>query len=303
MMLYDGASSERERKGVKPSYMPAWLFWVPRNADESVLLGFGFVKFLYPHRRHDANFCFVAGEWRKSTFGRRTVNSIVSLARRNSDPVSHTGRKLFSLSLLRYVACFFMARRCFFYSVVQYCVNTTMQLAHKIVVLCLFFSLTPLENYWSLFLWPQTRCCRVSDGRIRPKTPTVTTSNTRSRAAVKCVVLSPWSAVFRDVSGCFGGEQIVGLGFLVHTDVVCFLHKNPSQPSKKYLLWEKVAQVPLYSIFFLGWVGRRSGSPSVSLKYWYVFPSQHSLVNDEHPIVCFLCVSVRCVVTAELVSL
>ena len=42
--------------------------------------------------------------------------------------------------------------------------------------------------------------------------------------------------------------------------------QNQSHPKKIYLLWEKVAQVPLFFKidFFLGWVGLGLGNSSVS---------------------------------------
>ena len=45
--------------------------------------------------------------------------------------------------------------------------------------------------------------------------------------------------------------------------VVCFLYKTNPNPRKKKLLWEKVAQIPLLTFFFLGWVGPGLGSSSV----------------------------------------
>ena len=59
-----------------------------------------------------------------------------------------------------------------------------------------------------------------------------------------------YSINYKGVCGEFGW-----VGFLV----VCFLYKINSNLSGKYLLWEKVAQIPPLTSFFLGWVGLRWG--------------------------------------------
>ena len=51
-------------------------------------------------------------------------------------------------------------------------------------------------------------------------------------------------------------ENLVGLSFLSPVSYI----KPKSQPTKNYLLWEKVAQMPLLTYFFLGWVSLGSGS-------------------------------------------
>ena len=58
---------------------------------------------------------------------------------------------------------------------------------------------------------------------------------------------------------------------------------NQSQPTKNYLLWEKMAQTPLFTYFFLGWVGLGLGSSSVSYYYLYVFQPNMILVHRKHP--------------------
>ena len=53
------------------------------------------------------------------------------------------------------------------------------------------------------------------------------------------------AASSKAVSSGVCGETLVGLSFLY---VVCFLHKtNQSKPTKVCLLWEKVAQLPLFT--------------------------------------------------------
>ena len=66
---------------------------------------------------------------------------------------------------------------------------------------------------------------------------------------------------FGDCFFCWGVRREFGwVGFLV----VCFLHKTNPQPTKTDLLWEKVAQIPLLTYHFLGWVGLGLGSSTVS---------------------------------------
>ena len=74
-------------------------------------------------------------------------------------------------------------------------------------------------------------------------------------------------------------ENSGGLAFFV----VCFLYKINPKPTKKYLLWEKVAQMPLSAYFFLGvgwpWVGEFVGFIIILI----CFPAQHNLINSKHP--------------------
>ena len=74
-------------------------------------------------------------------------------------------------------------------------------------------------------------------------------------------------------------ENLVGAGFLYSVSYI-----NQSQPTKKYLLWEKVAKMPLLTYFFLGlgwpWLGEFVGFIVILI----CFPSRHSLVNRKHRI-------------------
>ena len=67
--------------------------------------------------------------------------------------------------------------------------------------------------------------------------------------------------------------------------VVVFLYKtNPNPQKKNYLLWEKVAQMPLFNLIFLGlgwpWVGEFVGFITTFIR----FPTQQNSVNRKHPI-------------------
>ena len=83
-----------------------------------------------------------------------------------------------------------------------------------------------------------------------------------------------------------GGLRRMLLGLLGGVLVVCFLLRicNQPQPAKKYLLWEKVAQMPLLTYFFLGfgwpWVGEFVGFVVIFI----CFPTRHNLVNRKHPV-------------------
>ena len=55
-------------------------------------------------------------------------------------------------------------------------------------------------------------------------------------------------------------ESLVGFSVFV----VCILREPNPNPTKNHLLWEEVAQTPLSTYFFLGWVGLGLGSSSVS---------------------------------------
>ena len=69
------------------------------------------------------------------------------------------------------------------------------------------------------------------------------------------------------VSGEFGWVEFL---------VVCFLYKLKYQPTKKYLLWEKVAQNATFNLIFLGlgwpWVGEFVG-------FLIIFLTQQNMVN------------------------
>ena len=53
--------------------------------------------------------------------------------------------------------------------------------------------------------------------------------------------------------------------------VVCFQYKTNPNPQKKYFLWEKVAEMPLFNLFFLGlgwpWVGELVGFIKILTRY------------------------------------
>ena len=74
-------------------------------------------------------------------------------------------------------------------------------------------------------------------------------------------------------------EKTGWVGFLA----VCF-YINQSQPTKKYLLWKKWAQMPLLTSFFLGWVGLalRRGVRRFHTKL-ICFSTLQNLVNIKHP--------------------
>ena len=73
-------------------------------------------------------------------------------------------------------------------------------------------------------------------------------------------------------------ENLVGLGFLKSVSYI-----NQSQPTKNCLPWEKVAQMPLLTYFFPGWIGRRFGGFVGFIIILPCFPTQHHLVNRKHP--------------------
>ena len=58
--------------------------------------------------------------------------------------------------------------------------------------------------------------------------------------------------------------NLVGLGLLWSVSYI------KSQPTKNYLVWEKVAQMPTLTNFFLGLVGLVLGSSTVSYYYYLV---------------------------------
>ena len=90
----------------------------------------------------------------------------------------------------------------------------------------------------------------------------------------------------------YSGDTIVGVWVLeclrrIWLDwVSCSLFpiQNQSQPTKKYLLWEKVAQTPLSTYFFLvlGWPW--AGEFVAFIMTFRCFPTQQNLVNRKHPI-------------------
>ena len=59
--------------------------------------------------------------------------------------------------------------------------------------------------------------------------------------------------------------------------------QNGSQPTKHYLLWEKVAPMPLLTYFFLGWVGLGVGEFVGFIIRFLCFSTKHILVNRKHP--------------------
>ena len=88
-------------------------------------------------------------------------------------------------------------------------------------------------------------------------------------------------------------EKLVGLGFLYL--VVCFLYKTKSQPTKKYLLWEKVgaqmpllvAQMPLLNLISFGlgwpWVEKFVGF-IIKFTPEYMFSHPTECGKSQHPI-------------------
>ena len=63
-----------------------------------------------------------------------------------------------------------------------------------------------------------------------------------------------------------------------------FPTQNQSQPMKTYLLWEKMAQMPLLAWCLLGWVGRGLESSSVSI-YIYMFFNPTEFGNVENTLI------------------
>ena len=56
-------------------------------------------------------------------------------------------------------------------------------------------------------------------------------------------------------------ENLVGFGFL---SVVCLLYETNPYPRKNICCGKKLAKMPPFTYFFLGWVGLGLGSSSVS---------------------------------------